>query len=54
MADFLGRDLTEEQIDMIVEATTIENMKSNTSCNFHHFEQKFQTDNTEGAFINKG
>ena len=54
IADFLGRDLTEVQIDRALEETNLHNMKTNRSCNFSYFEDKFETEKTEGAFINTG
>ena len=54
MAEFLGRDLTEEQVDKIADHTSLKGMKNNKTVNFLYFENLFQTDNTDGAFINKG
>ena len=54
IAEFLGKDLTKEQVDKIVDYTSIESMKNNKACNLLYFEEMFKTDTSEGAFINKG
>ena len=54
IADFLGRSLTEKDIDNVMEHTSLENMKKNPACNFQHMEEVQKVDKTEGAFINKG
>ena len=54
IADFLGKDLSDDQLEKIVEYTSLENMKKNNSVNFLYFENLYPTDKSDGAFINKG
>ena len=54
IADFLGKVLTDEQVNKIVEHTSLESMKYNPAVNFAYFEQEFDTDKTDGEFINSG
>ena len=54
IADFLGRTLTETDIDNVMEHTSLENMKNNPACNYQYVEQDQKVDKTNGAFINAG
>ena len=54
IADFLGRNLTDEEIDKVMEHTSIENMKKNNAVNLSTHEKIRKTDKSEGAFINTG
>ena len=54
IAEFLGRPLTEEDIDRIVEHTSLQYMKTNDKVNLSYIEKYRDTDKSEGAFINKG
>ena len=54
IADFLGKSLTDEDIDKILEHTSIENMRKNGAVNMSYIEKHRDTDSSEGGFINKG
>lgn len=54
IADFLGRNLTDDEIDKVMEHTSIENMKKNNAVNLSTHEKIRKTDKSEGAFINTG
>lgn len=54
IADFLGRSLTEKDLDNVMKHTSLENMRNNPACNFQYVEEAQKVDKTEGAFINKG
>ena len=54
IADFLGKSLTEDDIDRVMEHTSLENMKKNEAVNFKYQEKLHGTDKTDGAFINTG
>ena len=54
IANFLGRSLTEDDIDKVMEHTSLENMKKNAAVNFSYKEKLHKTDTSDGAFINQG
>ena len=54
IAEFLGRSLTEKDIDHVMEHTSLENMKNNPACNFSYVEEEQKVDKTHGTFINTG
>lgn len=54
IADFLGKSLADDDIDKILEHTTLENMRKNPAVNMSYIEKHRETDKTEGVFINKG
>ena len=54
IADFLGKTLTDADVDRIMEHTSLENMKKNDSVNLAYLEKLKETDKSEGAFINTG
>ena len=54
IAEFLGRSLTEYDVDRIVEHTSLQYMKTNDKVNLSYIEKYRETDKSEGAFINKG
>ena len=54
IAEFLGKSLTDEDVDRIIEHTSLQYMKNNDKVNMSYIEKYRETDKTEGAFINKG
>lgn len=52
IANFLGRSLTEDDIDKVMEHTSLENMKKNAAVNLSYNEKFHNT--SDGAFINQG
>ena len=54
IADFLGKLLTDDDIDNILEHTSLENMRKNEAVNMSYIEKHRETDNSEGVFISKG
>lgn len=52
IAEFLGKDLTDQQVSSITETTSFKNMKSNKTVNYEYFTEM----RTEGAtpFMRKG
>ncbi|XP_053373343.1 amine sulfotransferase-like [Mercenaria mercenaria] len=55
IAEFLGRKLTEEDIQRITEHCQVENMRENPMVNFDYFRDiKTVNDHAKGRFINTG
>lgn len=54
IADFLNRKLSPEDIERIVERTDKESMRKNAMVNFAVQETVWNTDKSEGEFINQG
>ncbi|XP_053373339.1 sulfotransferase 4A1-like [Mercenaria mercenaria] len=55
IADFLGRKLTEEDVQRITEHCKVENMRENPTVNLAYFRDiKSVNDDAEGRFINTG
>lgn len=55
IAEFLGRDLCDKDVERISEHCSLENMKNNEMTNFSYIEQYKKTVKDSSArFINKG
>jgi len=55
VAAFLGRSLTDADVDGIVRCTSFDIMKTNPSTNFHQWhENGFAAEDEEGTFMRKG
>lgn len=54
IADFLSRELTDEDINKICEHCSIENMKKNEMTNFAYYKQHREAKEDHGGLINTG
>ncbi|XP_065568027.1 sulfotransferase 1E1-like isoform X2 [Artemia franciscana] len=54
ISNFLGKDLTYDEVRMIVEHTRFENMAINPSVNYSHWEDLGLVNKNEGKFFRKG